>query len=85
MGDPPFSEAQTDRVDRFNSLLRYAVGGRAEVEIVGMQEWMRSLPGGELNLALRPDGVHFSQQSTLLVADWLMPLMMREVGRQEAS
>jgi hypothetical protein len=36
---------------------------------------MRDRPGGELNLAWRPDGFHWTKDTSELEARWLGPLL----------
>ena len=43
--------------------------------------WMRTLPGGELDPNIRPDGVHFSKPGAVEVAGWLGPELLGLVGR----
>lgn len=81
MGDPPYAEAERDRVDLYNRMLAEEVAARDGVEILDIAGWMRSQPGGEFDPALRPDGVHFSEASTATVAQWLGPLILASSGR----
>ena len=81
MGNPPYAEAETDRVDLYNQLLAEEIAARPGAEVLDIAGWMRSQPGGEFNPALRPDGVHFSEESTETVAAWLGPTILSEAGR----
>lgn len=81
MGRPPYSEAQPARSARFNWVLRRAVATMPGVSILDLALWMRAFPGGEFAPALRPDGAHFTIESSERVAgEWLGPWVIA-VGR----
>jgi hypothetical protein len=74
MGPPPYAEADFGRVDRYNDVLRAAIGAMPNVHILDLAMWMRFFPGGEFSPNLRVDGVHFTLQSTdVVAADYLGP------------
>ena len=81
MGKPPYPEADPVRADRFNELLTLALADRADTRILDLAGWMRTQPGGELDPALRVDGVHFTEASTDTVAAWLGPQLLAGAGR----
>ncbi|MFV0316103.1 MAG: acyltransferase family protein [Microthrixaceae bacterium] len=81
MGNPPYAEAERDRVDLYNQLLAERIAARGGAEILDIAGWLRSQPGGEFAPALRPDGVHFSEASTDTVAGWLGPTILSSAGR----
>ena len=81
MGSPPYAEAETRRVDLYNEMLASVAAERDGVELIDVAGWMRAQPGGELDLALRPDGVHFSDASTDRLAEWLGPRLLGSAGR----
>lgn len=68
MGRPPYSEARPGRSDRYNQVLMSAVPQLPRTHVLDLAGWMRSFPGGEFSPALRVDGVHFTLQSTDVVA-----------------
>lgn len=81
MGNPPYPEAETERVDLFNRMLSRVAAERPEAEVLDLAGWMRSRPGGEFEPSLRPDGVHFSEDGTNEVAQWLGPVLLESAGR----
>jgi len=85
MGDPPYVEAERGRVDAFNAMLAATVGSRADTTILDLQGWVRTQPGGDTGKEVRPDGVHFSEATTDVVAAWLGPELLRLGGRQSAA
>jgi peptidoglycan/LPS O-acetylase OafA/YrhL len=81
MGRPPYPEADPLRVDRFNQILASVVEPRPEADLIDLPGWLRAQPGGELDRGLRPDGVHFSEESTGQFASWLGPELLTLAGR----
>lgn len=73
----PWPEGSHRRMDRLNELIREVVATRADrAQTLDLQGWMRSRPQGELDWNERPDGVHFSDDSSYAVAaDWLGPAL----------
>jgi hypothetical protein len=71
-------ESEPARIDRLNGLLREAVALRPGVAtLVDMQGWVAAQPGGEMDPAKRPDGIHFSDDYAPNVAEWLGPELVR--------
>jgi peptidoglycan/LPS O-acetylase OafA/YrhL len=71
-------ESDPARIDRLNELLREAVALRPGVAtLVDLQGWVAAQPGGELDPAKRPDGIHFSDDYAPQVAEWLGPELIR--------
>jgi hypothetical protein len=68
--------AQPERMDRVNEIMREVVAERSDVAtILDMAAWLDST--GE-DIRLRPDGVHFSDETTIEVAErWLGPELLR--------
>jgi hypothetical protein len=66
---------------RFNDLVRQAIAARAGAHVVDLAAYLASLPGGEMDARLRPDGVHFTLVTTREVANWLGPAILTAVGR----
>lgn len=69
------------RIDRLNALLREAAAARPGVaRIVDFQAWYASLPGGEMDLSRRPDGLHFTDAFLPTIGTWLGPQLV-EIAR----
>ena len=81
MGEPPYSESDPARADRFNEVLAAALAERPGVRILDLASWMRAQPGGELDPSLRVDGVHFTEASTDTAAAWIGPQLLGIVDR----
>lgn len=75
----PRSTSDPDRMERFREISRDVAEARpGKVELIDLAGWMATLPGGELDPDLRPDGVHFTNEAALTVADaWLGPEIER--------
>jgi peptidoglycan/LPS O-acetylase OafA/YrhL/lysophospholipase L1-like esterase len=77
-GETNLPESEPARMDRLNELLAEAVALRPGVAtLVDMRGWISAQPGGEMDPAKRPDGIHFSDEYTSTVAKWLGPEVMR--------
>ena len=77
-GYKDLAESDPARIDRLNELLRQAVDLRPGVAtLVDLQGWVAGQPGGEMDPAKRPDGIHFSDEYAPNVADWLGPELLR--------
>jgi len=81
MGKPPYAEAQPGRSKRYNEVLFETLAGQAGVRIVDLAGWMERFPGGEFSPNLRIDGVHFTEQSTDVVASEYLGPQLVEIGR----
>jgi len=79
----PYPESDPARMHRFNQLVMEATAGRADAHVVDLAGHLAALPGGELDPALRPDGVHFTQVTARQVADWLGPAVLAAVSGPE--
>ncbi|MCU1345886.1 MAG: oatA 5, partial [Acidimicrobiia bacterium] len=75
----PYPESDPARMRRFNELLTQAAASRPAVHVVDLAGHLASLPGGELDPALRPDGVHFTLVTARQVADWLGPAVVAAI------
>ncbi|WP_334145160.1 hypothetical protein [Rhabdothermincola sp.] len=74
MGRGPYKEADPARTDRWNQLVREVAATRPEVvvwDLAGLLE--RIWAGGQLDPQQRPDGVHFTEQSSYDVIAALAP------------
>ncbi len=69
----PYPESNPDRMHRFNELIQGLEKQRpGKVLAVDLAEYLRSMPGGELDPAYRPDGTHLTIESSVRVSyDWL--------------
>ena len=76
---PPEPDPANDpaRMVRFNQLIRAVQAQRPALRIIDLAAWLRSRPGGELDPSFRPDGIHFTDASTAIVAAWLAPRILR--------
>jgi peptidoglycan/LPS O-acetylase OafA/YrhL len=60
------------RIGRLNTIIRSEAAMRDGVRVVDLAGYLRSLPGGEMDARLRPDGVHFTRETATEVAtQWL--------------
>ena len=65
----PFPESDPARVDAYNAMIRALParhGGR--VSLVDVGTWFDGLPGGELDVDERPDGVHLTEAAAVDLA-----------------
>lgn len=67
----PFPESDPARMARYNEILRQVARERSRVAIVDLNSHLRTLTGGEMDPVLRPDGIHFSTETTDVVAPWI--------------
>ena len=67
----PFPEEDPVRMDRFNQLVREVVATKPRAMILDLEAHMRTLPEGEMSLADRPDGVHWTASAAFALAPWL--------------
>lgn len=59
---------------RMNELVREQAATFPEgtVEVVDLRDWFDALPAGPLDLSMRPDGVHLTETSAPVVAEWVV-------------
>ncbi len=67
------------RMARFNEIVRDVQRQRPELRVIDLATWLRDRPEGELDPVLRPDGVHFTIDSSRVVAAWLAPKIISEL------
>ena len=74
------------RMQRFNELARHVAAERPEqMEVLDLAGYLAGLPAGELDPALRPDGVHLTWESAYQVSDdWLGPEILRRYATDRA-
>jgi peptidoglycan/LPS O-acetylase OafA/YrhL len=75
--DEPYPESDPARIDRLNQIIREIADAREGVVVIDLAGYLASLPGGEMDPRLRPDGVHFETDTAVEVAQWLGPELMR--------
>lgn len=70
-------ESEPARVDRLNELLAEAVALRPGVAtLVDFRSWLAARPGGEMDPAIRDDGVHFTDDFSREIGRWLGPQLL---------
>jgi peptidoglycan/LPS O-acetylase OafA/YrhL len=74
--DQPYPESDPARIDRLNETIREIADEREGAVVIDLQGYLASLPGGEMDPRLRPDGVHFENETSQEVANWLGPEIM---------
>ncbi len=74
-----------ERTDRYNELVRSLARLRPGVRIVDLAAYVHSLPGGEDDRVLRPDAVHFSQESSYEVSAWILPALVTAVQAADGA
>jgi peptidoglycan/LPS O-acetylase OafA/YrhL/lysophospholipase L1-like esterase len=71
-------ESDPERVDRLNAIIREVALQRPGVTtLVDLQAWLAAQPGGELDPAKRDDGLHFRDDYSVVIADWLGPQLLQ--------
>jgi hypothetical protein len=72
----PSSDAARTKV--LNSLIAEQAKPRPAVKVLDLQGYLASLPAGEMDPHLRPDGVHFTKDGATEVATaWLGPAIVK--------
>ncbi len=71
-----FPESDPDRMEHFRELLRAEAARSERVHLVDLASWLASHPHER---ELRPDGVHFTADTALEVAEWLAPTILETV------
>jgi peptidoglycan/LPS O-acetylase OafA/YrhL len=72
----PYPVSDPARMDRWNALVREAAAERPGTVVLDLPAHLASLPGGEMDPRLRPDGVHFTLDTTREVGGWLGPQLL---------
>jgi len=70
-------ESDPARMRRLNEIVNQVAATRPHVRVLDLAGYMASRPQGELDLAERPDGIHWNDESNGILADWLGPQIMR--------
>jgi len=69
-------------MDRLNEIVEQVASEREGVPVVDLAGYLQSLLGGEMDPALRPDGVHFTPETAVEVAAWLGPELLATVAAE---
>ncbi|MCU0311987.1 MAG: acyltransferase [Acidimicrobiales bacterium] len=72
----PFPESDPARMARLNAILVEAAATRPRSAVVDLAGYMAQRPQGELDLAERPDGIHWTTASSRPMGDWLGPHLL---------
>jgi hypothetical protein len=64
------------RMERLNEIIRQIAVERPQVHVVDLQAYLATIPGSDTDHALRPDGVHFTTESSRRIANWLGPQIL---------
>jgi peptidoglycan/LPS O-acetylase OafA/YrhL len=80
-GVPPEDEhpaSEAGRAEALNRVVReVAARHPGDVHVLDLQAYLQSLPGGEMDPSVRPDGVHFTTPSARTVTEaWLGPALL---------
>ncbi|MCX6526268.1 MAG: SGNH hydrolase domain-containing protein, partial [Actinobacteria bacterium] len=71
-------ESDPARIDRLNQILAEAVSLRPGVAtLVDLGTWQAEQSGGDLNTEARPDGLHYTDEYSRVIATWLAPELLR--------
>lgn len=72
-----FPASEPARMDRLNELIREVAAERPhEVWVIDVAAHLRAGPDGEMDPAIRPDGVHVSEEASGPLAQWLAPAIL---------
>lgn len=72
-----FPASEPARMDRLNELIREVAAERPdEVWVIDVAAHLRAGTGGEMDPAIRPDGVHVSEEASGPLAQWLAPAIL---------
>jgi hypothetical protein len=81
-----YDENDPRRVDRYNALVRQAVGDREGFQVVDLTAWAQELPrGGEFSADYRQDGATFTEAGAAGAVDWLAPTILEAAGAGESE
>lgn len=72
----PFPEWDPARMSRWNELLAEVIAERPGTALIDWRSYEQRLPGGELDLVRRPDGLHHTDAAADAIAAWLAPQLL---------
>jgi hypothetical protein len=81
--DPPYAESDPARMAALNRMIEEMAAARPGVVTVDLAGYIDAKPPDE-DERLRPDGVHFTDESSAEVATWLGPQILRAVATEPA-
>ena len=71
-------ESDPARIDRLNQILAEAVSLRPSIAtLIDLGSWLAEQPGGDLNTEARPDGLHYTDEYSRVISNWLAPEVLR--------
>ncbi|HEY8543425.1 MAG TPA: acyltransferase family protein [Acidimicrobiales bacterium] len=73
------------RVDRLNELFEEVVFTRPGFHRLDVASWVRGAPGGEFDETIRGDGVHYSEDGSNALAEWMVPQVLEVVAADRAD
>lgn len=65
------------RIERLNALIEETIADESGATVIDLHAWFLAWPGGPMDPALRPDGVHVGYEGSDVVATWLGPRLVR--------
>lgn len=72
----PYPGSDPSRVRRLNELITEVADRSTGAEVIDLRGYLAALPGGVLDARMRPDGVHFTTETSVEVAQWLGPMIV---------
>ena len=86
--DPPVDDRPPEfdpaRMELYNDMIRELAGEREGVVVVDLASYAAELPPDEL-ARIRPDGVHWTFDGSVQIADWLGPQVVLAANSEPAS
>lgn len=79
--DRPYAESDPARMELVRAMMRRVAADTDRVRTSDLRPWLAD----QDERALRPDGVHFTHDSSQLVAEWFGPELVREFREQTGS
>ena len=82
---PPtdFPEVASYRVDRLNTFIRAATAARPFAGVIYLRRHLQTTwPNGELDPAMRPDGIHPTEAEAVKIAAWIGDQIVADVSRR---
>ena len=78
-GPEDYPDNDPARVARLNTLLGEVVAQHEGMVTLDVHGWLRDLPGGETDPAMRGDGVHWTVRGSDMLGAWLVPQLLAAV------
>ena len=79
-GQPPFTENNVDRMARYNAMITELAAADDSVEVADFAAAVRSVPGGQFDLDLRPDGTHIDMSKAPELVQFVADQIARAVN-----